>query len=221
MSGRMETPWRGPSSIEVSGVYVAPPKQDPTHASDVVGIVSFCNELWNAMEHVLSQCDPPQQYDHSTDLGTGTVKAGMVGTREEDWAALYAWIDAELPKGGSGPFSAEGGGPYLDDWTPFEHPQLGAVEIGGLNTKWILQNPPPGPLLVREQERNTAFSMALAGALPAVKVVSASATPLLLPGNTEDGAAADTTTTGGERLRGVTRWASLRSLGGLILTLGG
>ena len=43
------------------------------------GIVSFCNELWNVMEHVLSLQDPPEQFDHSTDLGTGTVKAGMVG----------------------------------------------------------------------------------------------------------------------------------------------
>ena len=60
------------------------------------------------MEHVLSLQDPPEQFDHSTDLGTGTVKAGMVGTREEDFARLYAWIDTELPSDGSGPFSSAG-----------------------------------------------------------------------------------------------------------------
>ena len=53
------------------------------------GIVSFCNELWNAMEHVLKQHG--EEFDHTADLGSGPVTPDMVGTREEDYARLYAW----------------------------------------------------------------------------------------------------------------------------------
>lgn len=43
---------------------------------------------------------------------------------------------------------------YIQDWTPFEHPQLGQVEIGGVDNKWCLQNPPP-ELLEAEIAKNT------------------------------------------------------------------
>ena len=36
---------------------------------------------------------------------------------------MYAWLDKHFA------------GEYVQDWTEFEHPQLGAVEIGGLDTK--------------------------------------------------------------------------------------
>ena len=44
-------------------------------------------------------------------------------------------------------------------------------------SKWCIQNPPP-ELLEAECEKNTAFSLALLGALPVVKVASATATPV-------------------------------------------
>lgn len=44
-------------------------------------------------------------------------------------------------------------------------------------SKWCLQNPPP-ELLEAECEKNTAFALALLGALPVVKVVSATSTPV-------------------------------------------
>jgi hypothetical protein len=40
--------------------------------SPAQGIVSFCVELWNGMEHVLRTHG--EDYDHSADLGSGPVR---------------------------------------------------------------------------------------------------------------------------------------------------
>ena len=81
----------------------------------------------------------------------------------------YQWLDEH--------FSAS---EYVQDWTPFEHPQLGPVEIGGLDTKRCIQNPPPA-LLEEECAKNTAFSLALLGSLPAVSA-ELTAEPLTVSG---------------------------------------
>ncbi len=74
------------------------------------------------------------------------------------------WNDEEL------------GGRYFIAWHPYSHPQLGPVEIGGVNPKFFRQNPPPEKLeewAVKEAK----FNFLLAGSLPHVKIVSASAKP--------------------------------------------
>ena len=58
----------------------------------------------------------------------------------EDDLKLLAWSDREL--GGEG---------YVD-WYPFEHPQLGPVELGGWNKLAVFRNP-PAKYLRREVER--------------------------------------------------------------------
>ena len=50
------------------------------------------------------------------------------------------------------------------DWAPFDHPQLGPVEIGGWR-KFGHNNPPPNELQ-REVERNTAFALLQATHMP-------------------------------------------------------
>ena len=94
------------------------------------------------------------RYDHTNDLGLGGgPKLGAIGSREEDYVSLYSFLDKNFP------------GRYIKEWEAFDHPQLGAVEIGGLNSKWCLQNPPP-ELLEQECERNTSFALALLAVLP-------------------------------------------------------
>eukprot|EP01048_Picozoa_sp_COSAG05_P017700 COSAG05_NODE_2462_length_3031_cov_10.605048_1_plen_155_part_00 len=51
-------------------------------------------------------------YDHSNDIGIGQDKVDMVGAREEDYVALYRFLDRNYP------------GRYIQEWTPFDHPQL-------------------------------------------------------------------------------------------------
>lgn len=62
------------------------------------------------------------------------------------------------------------GGKGFIPWTPFQHPQLGPVEIGGWDLKRCRQNPPEGPLLVEEVTRAAAFTFQHALALPRLTV---------------------------------------------------
>ena len=72
---------------------------------------------------------------------------------EEDDLAIMHWNDAELGDEG------------FVNWHPFEHPQLGTVEIGGFPYKTVEQNPPP-KYLRAIIERHARFSLALALAAP-------------------------------------------------------
>jgi hypothetical protein len=64
----------------------------------------------------------------------------------------------------------------FQDWTPFKHPQLGDVEIGGFNPKFYSQNPPPD-LIGEWAKREAFFNLYLAQQLAQVKIVSVTATP--------------------------------------------
>ena len=58
------------------------------------------------------------------------------------------------------------------NWTKFNHPQLGEVEIGGYNPKFFRQNPPPE---FREEwaRKEARFNLILAKSLPQVRILSA------------------------------------------------
>jgi hypothetical protein len=75
------------------------------------------------------------------------------------------WNDEEL------------GGRYFTNWHKFSHPQLGDIEIGGVDPKFFRQNPPPEKLeewIVKEAN----FNFMLAKSLPRVRIVSAEARPV-------------------------------------------
>ena len=59
------------------------------------------------------------------------------------------------------------------DWEAVEHPDLGAVEIGGWNGKFWRQNAPP-VLLKPAVERQTAFNLYLAKSLPRLVITDVS-----------------------------------------------
>ena len=74
--------------------------------------------------------------------------------RIDEWEVLK-WNDEN--RAGKGDFK---------DWTPFKHPQLGDVEIGGFNPKFYGQNPPAD--LIETWARNEAmFNLYLAQQLRA------------------------------------------------------
>jgi hypothetical protein len=64
----------------------------------------------------------------------------------------------------------------FQEWTKFNHPDLGEVEIGGWNPKFYSQNPPPD-MLEPWARKEAMFNIYLATQLPQVRIVSASATP--------------------------------------------
>ena len=75
------------------------------------------------------------------------------------------WNDENRP--GKGDFQA---------WTPYRHPSLGDVEIGGWNPKFYSQNPPPD--LIETWARNEAlFNLYLARQLAHLRVAGVTVTP--------------------------------------------
>jgi hypothetical protein len=75
---------------------------------------------------------------------------------------LLAWNDREL------------GGQGFVPWAPFDHPQLGRVEIGGWKLKTAMQNPPPGPLLIETASQAASFVFQHVLATPHLTVTLAS-----------------------------------------------
>ena len=58
-----------------------------------------------------------------------------------------------------------GDGPASVDWYPFEHPQLGPLEIGGYDQMYTWRNPPRS-MMGAEAEMNSAYALSLADMLP-------------------------------------------------------
>ncbi|MBT7915143.1 hypothetical protein HN588_14685, partial [Candidatus Bathyarchaeota archaeon] len=56
------------------------------------------------------------------------------------------------------------------DWEPYEHPQLGHVEIGGVERKYTRRNPPPGKWLKYEVDKVLMFAIRHASLLPLLEV---------------------------------------------------
>ncbi len=76
----------------------------------------------------------------------------------EDELKLLKWSDEQC------------GGQAHVDWTPFMHPQLGAVEIGGWDKMNFWRNPPPH-LREREAARFPAWMTQLALSLPKLELL--------------------------------------------------
>ncbi|MDB5099057.1 MAG: hypothetical protein JWM80_3478 [Cyanobacteria bacterium RYN_339] len=122
-------------------------------AYDHLGLLPFSTELWSVGKHLGLPADKPLDYYF------GTVR------QDEDDVAMLRWADQELDGFGFVP------------WAPFDHPQLGRVEIGGWQTKFIFQNP-PGPCLEEVSRRNCAFTLRAAAAGPRLAFRETAVTPL-------------------------------------------
>lgn len=72
------------------------------------------------------------------------------------------------------------GGRGFIAWHPFQHPQLGAVELGGWD-RWSLASPPE-PLIAAELDRNARWVLTFAERLPRVAILGASASAGSEPG---------------------------------------
>ena len=82
----------------------------------------------------------------------------------ERFEACRAWVREHAPR-------------YELGWTAWEHPQLGPVEIGGLQSKFTVQNPPE-EYLAAECEKATRFHLRFLQALPRLTVDALSAKAL-------------------------------------------
>lgn len=111
--------------------------------NDGMGILSFSNELWSGEQYFTSQPLKEQQKDPDNPIG------GRKGN---------LFFDDKL----------EFGSQYMN-WKPFQHPQFGAVEIGGVWRK--LQGRIP-PRFMNEElcHRNMAFTLYQADEMPRMDI---------------------------------------------------
>ena len=107
------------------------------------GILAYTVETWN-----LEQRSGIHQFP---------TREKSVQEQEEDYLKMLAWNDRELAGRG------------FENWRPFNHPQLGEVEIGGWYAKFVLQNVPP-KFLEAECHKNTMFIIRAAATLPRLVV---------------------------------------------------
>lgn len=133
-----------------------PDKTKPRYGSlkdwtyEELGIVSFSTELW----------------DIETEAGVEKVAFYNLRPRTPEiqekvfrWALEHAGDMAYRP------------------WAPFDHPELGPVEVGGMVYTWTYRNPPPS-MLPEICRRNTLFNLRHAGAAPSVRIDALTAEPL-------------------------------------------
>jgi len=112
---------------------------------DHLGIISFATELWDLQSRAgieRPKDDPMRTAREQT---------------EEDGLKLLKFNDEQL------------GGRCFVEWTAFEHPQLGQVEIGGWKTKEIRQNA-PAEFLPDECDRNAQFTVRTATMTPQLAI---------------------------------------------------
>ncbi len=115
-------------------------------AYDVRGIMAMAVELWDL--------------EGRAGIPKRDLKQRMILSdehHEEDSVKILQFVDKEL--------AGEG----WHAWTEFDHPQLGKVELGGLDPKFLRQNPPL-KLLTQECHKNTVLTLMLAGTLPKLEV---------------------------------------------------
>lgn len=115
-----------------------------------MGIISFGVELWDL------------------ERTAGVPKEGyynLYPRNEEVQTRVYDYVKQHMAEKG------------WRDWKPFDHPQLGLIEIGGMVNIWSYRNP-PGFLLEEICRTNVLFNLRHAASAPRVRIEDVSVTPL-------------------------------------------
>jgi hypothetical protein len=125
----------------------------------------------------------PTEHRYGTLLSWAYWDQGIVGWVPEFVPGPEAWVkdyddDGGISEAESHRFNDEElGGRYFSPWKPFDHPQLGRVEIGGWHTKFWGQNPPP-EFLEAETAQQMPFILYLAEQSPLLEVTGPRVTAL-------------------------------------------
>lgn len=118
---------------------------------DHFGILSFTLEIWD-----LAKRAGARGYGEHGVRHLMTLKPEE---HTEDDRKIYAWAAREVPEAG------------VFEWTSFRHADFGQVEIGGLNPKFVVQNPPLH-LLADECSHVSAFLTKLGLSTPKLIIPS-------------------------------------------------
>ncbi len=163
--GAMATAITGYPTISVYEEFTPNPDEARTGSLmqwsyDEMGIITFSTELWNP--ELAAGIEHPAFYQ-------------VRGRSTEDELKLLAYNDEHL------------GGKGFVDWAPFDHPQLGPVEIGGWTHMYTFRNPPPASFAATDHARgflhetihqNCLFTLRHAACTPLVRILSTTVEPL-------------------------------------------
>ena len=119
-------------------------------AYEHLGIFGWTTEFWDVVK-----------------AATGSQQSWRVwylGPTAEDQLAVLSWSDEHHPE-------------MFVPWYPFDHPQLGAVELGGWNQICSWVNPPLARLAT-EVQPHADFAIAQALAAPCIEILHSGVTPL-------------------------------------------
>ncbi|MGD9995447.1 MAG: M14 family metallopeptidase [Ilumatobacteraceae bacterium] len=119
-------------------------------AYDHLGVFAWTTEFWDVVK-----------------TATGTKQSThfwYTGPTEEEELGVLRWADEHHPE-------------MCVDWYPFEHPQLGPVELGGWDYLCSWGNPPLGHLAT-EVQGHADFAIHQALAAPELEIVHTRVTPL-------------------------------------------
>lgn len=103
------------------------------------GIPAYTMEFWD----VASKAGVPRVWNGKPEEPQKTL---------ERFNAVMGWVKKNAPE-------------YYEDWKEYDHPVFGRVELGGLNIKYTIQNPPQ-KYLAAECEHDTKFNLRFAKAMP-------------------------------------------------------
>lgn len=112
-------------------------------AFEQLGLIPFSTELWSL--------------------------AGKAGIEVTDFIEFFRSRSDEVDAAMLRVLDDELGGEGYRDWTPFDHPQLGEVEIGGWNRTYTWTNP-PGPFLEAVTAPNAQFVLKAAQTAPRLEL---------------------------------------------------
>lgn len=163
--GKMATEITGYPTISVYEEFTPDPSEPRTGSLmqwsyDEMGIITFSTELWNP-ELAAGIADP--------------AKYQVRGRSTDDEIKLLDYNDEHL------------GGKGFINWTPFDHPQLGRVEIGGWTHMYTFRNPPPVSWAASDKARgflhdtihtNALFTLRHAACSPLLRITQLEAEAL-------------------------------------------
>ncbi len=125
----------------------------------------------------------PTEHRYGTLISWGYWDHGIIGWVPEfspgpsEWAIDYDG-DGDITEAEQHRFNDEElGGRYFSDWTAYDHPDLGPVEIGGWHSKFWGQNPPP-EFLEAETAKQMPWILYLAEQSPVLEVTEPTVTAL-------------------------------------------
>lgn len=132
---------------------------------------------------VIASATHPTEHRYGTLISWAYWDHGIIGWVPEFSPGPSEWVtdydgDGEISESEQHRFNDEElGGRYFSDWTRYDHPTLGPVEIGGWHSKFWGQNPPP-EFLEAETAKQMPWILYLAEQSPLLEVSQPTVTSL-------------------------------------------